>query len=190
MNVEREQVARSHLAHGERLLWSGQPRGGIRFRLADAFLVPFSLLWGGFAVFWEWGVLQTPAPGFFALFGVPFVLMGLYITVGRFFVDAWQRSKTTYFLTDQRAVILSGLFSTQMKSLPLRSMADFTFSERGDRSGTITFGSPSIFGSGMMVPGWPGAGRHQQPAFEMIEDVRLVHEQLRTAVIAAGGGGR
>ena len=53
MNYELEQAARSELARNEKLLWSGQPRGGIKFRAADALMIPFSLMWGGFAVFWE-----------------------------------------------------------------------------------------------------------------------------------------
>jgi hypothetical protein len=181
VNYELEQAARSQLARDEKLLWSGQPRGGIRLRAADALLIPFSLMWGGFAVFWEAGVLKDGAPGFFALWGVPFVLVGVYIIGGRFFVDAWQRARTYYALTNQRAIILSGIVSRQIKSLPLRTMSDITLSERPDGSGTITLGPSSGSYGWFAGSGWPGIGKFQPPAFEMIENVRQVHTMLRDA---------
>ena len=190
MNVELEMAARSYLSRDEKLLWSGQPRGGIQFRGSDIFMIPFSLMWGGFAFFWEFSVTRTGAPTFFTLWGVPFVLMGAYIIFGRFLADAWMRAKTQYFLTDQRVLIVSGILSSSVKSLPLRTLADFTFSERGDGSGTITLGSSNPPFGGFAIQGWPGSRRFQPPALEMIENARSVHEILRDAVAQASGQGR
>ena len=80
-----------YLGPGEKLLWSGQPEAGLKLRGSDAIVIPFSLMWAGFALFWEYSVLGTNAPLFFKLWGIPFVLVGLYMVVGRFFVDAWMR---------------------------------------------------------------------------------------------------
>ena len=185
MNFELEQAARSYLANGEKILWSGQPRGGIRLRASDAFAIPFSLLWCGFAVFWEYTVITSGATSFMVIWGIPFVGMGLYITVGRFFVDAWLRESTQYFITDDRVLIVQGIWSRDVKSLPLRSMSSIELSERSDGSGTITLGpSPSGFG-GFTVSGWPGSRRFQPPALELVENARQVHETLRTAVSAS-----
>jgi len=127
------------LSSGEKLLWSGQPRAGIRLRGSDAFVIPFSILWCGFAIFWESMVVREGAPVFMMLWGIPFVLVGLYIVFGRFIVDALTRRKTFYGITNERIVIISGLFSQEIKSLNLRTLTDVYLSERGDGSGTITF---------------------------------------------------
>ena len=164
------------LERGETSLWTGRPRQGIWFRPSDALMIPFSLLWGGFAVFWEVGVLSTPAPGFFAIWGIPFVLMGIYITVGRFFFDAWRRGRTSYALTSTRVVIRSG---GSLKSLTLNTLSDVTLNERADRSGTITFGAGASLMSTLSGAGWPGAP--QAPSFEGIPEARQVYAQIRAA---------
>jgi hypothetical protein len=99
--AETRHELQRELAPQEKLLWVGQPRQGLLLRSADLFLIPFSLLWGGFAVFWEASVVRTGAPFFFKLWGVPFVLVGIYIVFGRFFADARQRRRTFYGVTDQ-----------------------------------------------------------------------------------------
>lgn len=87
------------LRSDERVIWKGRPATGIRLRGSDAFMIPFSLLWCGFAIFWEVSALtiapSDKAVGFiFPLFGIPFVLAGLYFVFGRFIFDAKSREKT------------------------------------------------------------------------------------------------
>jgi hypothetical protein len=53
-------------------------------------------------------VLIGGVPLFFALWGIPFILVGSHLIFGRFLVDAKQRAKTTYGLTGERVVIVSG----------------------------------------------------------------------------------
>jgi hypothetical protein len=106
--IDPRALASDELRPGERLLWVGQSDPGRLFGARDAFLVPFSLLWGGFAIFWEVGVLTTGAPWFFALFGSVFVLIGLYLIVGRFFVKRHRKRTEVYAVTDRRAFITTG----------------------------------------------------------------------------------
>jgi hypothetical protein len=175
------------LDSGESLIWSGAPRQGMLLRASDAYMIPFSLLWGGFAIFWEAGVLRMngPTAGFMSIWGIPFVLIGLYMIVGRFFVDARIRAKTFYGLTNRRAIIISGLLSRTINSLPLRTLTDISLQERRDRSGTVLLGRPqpySSLGSGMR---WPGMSQYSTRAFEMIPNAKAVHDQLLEAQRAA-----
>lgn len=175
------------LDSGESLIWSGTPRHGLVLRPSDAFMVPFSFLWGGFAIFWEAGVLRMHGPNaaFMSVWGIPFVLAGLYLIVGRFFVDARMRARTFYGLTDRRAIIISGAFSRTINSLPLRTLTDISLQERSDRSGTILLGRPQPYSSWSSGMRWPGMSQYSTPAFEMIPNAKTVHDQLLAAQRAA-----
>lgn len=174
------------LDSGERLLWSGQPRRGLRLSSQDIFLIPFSLLWGGFAIFWEVSAIAMTAKAgpvgyVFPLFGLPFVFAGLYLIFGRFFVDAYLRERTFYGVTNERIIIVSGFFSRQIKSLQLRTLTDVSLTERGDRTGTITFGPTSPFNSFFGGSSWPGRSRVSSPSFDTIATAKDVYDVIRGA---------
>ncbi len=173
------QVILPLLGREERLLWSAQPRQGIFLRSTDAYLIPFSLLWGGFAFFWEATVLNSNGPVFFRLWGVPFVLVGIYLIVGRFFADAKLRSRTYYGLTTERIVIVSGFFSRTTKSLQLRTLSDVSLAESNGGLGTITFGTAAPWWAG--TGGWPGSRQQLSPSFESISAARDIYEKIRVA---------
>ena len=180
--VEPERQLRIELVNGERLLWCGIPKQGMLLRASDAVLIPFSFLWGGFAIFWELGVWTARAPFFFRLWGIPFVLVGLYLVAGRFFVDAITRSRTYYGVTDQRILIIGGFRSRQVKSLSMRGATEISLVERADQSGTITFGSGMVpAGFNAFGNGWPGSGARATPSFEGIKNARMVYELIRKA---------
>lgn len=186
MNLPSEPI-KKELGPGERILWSGQPRQGIYLRGADIMLVPFSVLWGGFAIFWEYSVITSPnAPLFMAFFGIPFVVIGLYLIFGRFVVEAKQRASTHYAVTTQRIIIVSGLFSHGVKSLNLRTLSDLSLSEGSSNYGSIFFGGGSPFS--FMFRGfssWPGMGSQLGPHFDQIQGARSVYETIRDAQQAA-----
>jgi hypothetical protein len=172
-----------NLSINELVLWSGAPRQGLMLRASDLLMIPFSLMWGGFAVFWEYSVFTSDAPLLFRLWGIPFVLVGLYMVAGRFVVEAWQRAYTDYAVTDERIIIRSGIFRRQMKSLNLRAMGEFSLTENGKGEGTIVFG---VSPAGNMFSGlasWPGV--EELPRFDTIPDARKVYEIIRNAHSAA-----
>ncbi|MGO9446655.1 MAG: hypothetical protein ACLPXB_18055 [Thiobacillaceae bacterium] len=121
------------------------------------------------------------APFFFAPFGIPFVLAGLYITVGRFFLDSYRRARTYYAVTDQRAIILSGLTNREVKRLSHQGLNDVSLNERSDGRGGITFGPANPLYSMWSGTAWPGIGKKLVPAFDLIPDVRRVYDLIRDA---------
>lgn len=177
-----------YLFQGERILWSGQPKQGIAFNRSDIIAIPFSLMWGGFAIFWNFGVWTSfPNTGtaddwFFKLWGLPFLAVGLYLIVGRFFYDAWVRKRSFYAVTNERVLILRSSGSSKLTSREIQSLPMLEFTESGDGTGTITFDSDdvgySIFGRNRGFGVWaPSATTNAQ--FFRIDNPRRVYELIR-----------
>lgn len=174
-------IVQQRLGPGERLLWAGQPVQGLRFTRSDVVMIPFSLLWGGFAIFWEISVILSGAPLIFCLWGIPFVIVGLYLIVGRFFVDAHRRARTFYGLTDRRALILEGRGPSRVVSLDHRDPGPMVLIEGRGGRGSIRFGSGTPQSARVNEISLPGARKQEVPTFEEIRDAREVHERIREA---------
>jgi hypothetical protein len=171
---------RDELNPGERIIWSGQPHQGFLLRPADALMIPFTIMWAGFAVFWEFSVTTSGAPFFFMLWGIPFVLVGLYMVFGRFIVDIAQRMATYYALTNERVIIISGLFNQNVKTLKLQKLPEINVSTRSNGKGTVTFGASHPMAWMYSGGGIPNMGRYNvAPSFEMIDDVKMVYQKIK-----------
>jgi hypothetical protein len=172
----------SRLLEREEILWSGRPATGLRLTGQDVFLIPFSLLWGGFAVFWEAAVLFAGGPTLFALWGIPFVLIGLYLIAGRFVVDAWVRSGTRYALTNKRILILRAAPFGKFTALNLDRVPEMNLSESANGRGTIRFGAQAQWwsGRGSNFSGW-SPSLDPAPQFIAIENARSVFDQIQRA---------
>lgn len=172
-----------YLFPGERVLWSGQPKQGVTLSARDTFLIPFSLVWCLFVIFWNVAVWSFPAasgggPGwFFRLWGVPFLLVGLYMVAGRFFHDARIRKNVFYAVTNQRILVLR---KAKITSLDIRRLPRLELTEHRDGTGTLAF-EASTFGpwGGMYGFSWwlPALGSAAQ--FFHIRDPRKVYELIR-----------
>lgn len=168
----------TRLLDGEQIQWSGRPGQGVLFTGRDWFLIPFSLLWFGFTIFWEAMVLRGKAPGFFALWGVPFILAGLYFTVGRFVVDAWLRRNTRYALTNRRILIVRSAPFARVVSVSLDRLPDMQLNERPDGSGTIRFGQPAPYWVQGSFGGWTPA-TDPTPQFIAIDNAQSVFDRIQ-----------
>lgn len=173
MRFQDERTIMRYLLPAESLMWFGKPATGLIFRKSDFFLIPFSLAWGGFALFWEFMAYKSGAPIFFLLFGGVFVVVGLHMIFGRFFYDAVLRKNTIYAFTGERLLRLTGKTMTawNVKDLPQASLRLLP-----DRSGTISFG-------GIMIPGFSRttAARFAPPVLERIPAASDVFGLIQSA---------
>jgi len=125
------------LAPGEEILWQGQPRSTIDWSglltpttLGGVVFTGFSLFWMGMAFAMTAGT-GAPFPfNIFPVFGLPFLLVGLWMLGGRLVLDAWMRGRSWYTLTDQTAFIARDVFGRKtLDSWPLRDIERITLEE-------------------------------------------------------------
>lgn len=103
------------LAHDEEILWQGRPSGRLRIPPGHLPKAIFGLVYALFAVVWISLALTIAADttggiGFlFPLFGLPFVLIGLWMMIGIPVWNAILRRNSFYTLTNRRGFIGSDL---------------------------------------------------------------------------------
>ncbi len=185
-------LLKPHLFADERLFWAGQPKQGLVCSGRDVFLIPFSLLWGGFALFWNLQVWSFPATGpgqpdwFFRLWGLPFLIVGIYLIIGRFIHDAALRKNTVYGVTDQRVLVIRGLTSGKLSSLDIGRLPKLDLTEHKDGTGTIDFegNEQTIWGNGGFGYWTPAMSSTKR--FFQIGNPRDVYQLVRKQAHASG----
>lgn len=189
-NARRDipQLFKTDLQEDEKIVWSGQPEPSW-FSAADIFLIPFSLLWGGFAFFWEGSVLSiflnNPKAGgsiFMVLWGIPFVLIGSYMIFGRFFYQRWAQKNTFYALTNQRVIILSTSRGRSTQALFLDNLPAISKMVNKKGIGTLVFGGDPLllgrFGPAASIAITSNRRTPALPAFTNIKDVDKVYDLI------------
>jgi hypothetical protein len=156
LTLDEQHLLNDELVTGEALLWTGKPNRRVIFHASDWYMVPFSLLWGGFAIFWEAGVSGVgPWAGkgspwsFGMLWGIPFVVIGQYMIWGRFFYTAWKKGRILYGLTTQRLIVLLRPPQAKVISRFLENVPGIEKEIRPDGIGTLKFGEIApLYGRG------------------------------------------
>lgn len=159
------------LGRDERLLWTGAPEPGFKFKLVDVPAVAFGLLFAGIG-----GMIALENLPFGFL--IPHFWVGLYVAFGRFVVDRIVRSSTSYAVTDQRAIVVRTWPTRKTTSLPLALLSKIELTEHRDGSGTIRLHSHQDED----LPKRPPFGSfspRQGPAFEYVVRPHEVMALLR-----------
>ena len=112
-----------YLERDEKLIWQGAPATGLRFSTSGLGLSVFGFFFMSFSMVWVVMAFSmgggTGAEKLFPLFGVPFVLVGLWLVAGHWFFDAYKRKYARYALTNKRAIIARAHFKRRMESYPI-----------------------------------------------------------------------
>jgi hypothetical protein len=126
------------LSADERLVWLGQPRLDLAVRPAY-FLVPFGVLFTGFALLWMVGAIFITF-GIMAPCGLPFIAVGVALLVSPIWLRALAR-KTVYALSDRRAIIWqpSWFGRITVQSFTASGLGQMSRAERPDGSGDLVF---------------------------------------------------
>jgi hypothetical protein len=170
-------IVRPQLLPNERIVWEGRPYTGMIFRPTDIFLIPFSLIWGGFALFWNVSAWNNSDLSF-KLFGLPFLIVGFYVIFGRFLIDMGLRRNLTYFVTNKRILVERRSTGSNTKSLDINRLPALELDERSDGSGAIRFGTSGGWLTGNNFGMWQPTF-DPTPQFIRISNVRFVYEIIQ-----------
>jgi hypothetical protein len=177
---EIDQTLNTQLDPGEGLLWSGAPnpaRMALSALPATVVGVPFT----GFAAFWIFTAFtmtsksgsSPPGPWvLFPLFGIPFLVIGL----GMLTAPLWAflaAARTLYAVTNRRAMIVSRVFSTSVRSYMHADIHDLQRVERAGGEGDVFFANRDILTRN-------GGVVRRRIGFLGIPDVRSVEQLIRS----------
>lgn len=118
-------------------------------------------MWGGFATFWEISVLSNHHARntiLFPVWGIPFVLIGLYLIIGRFFVRRWTLKNTSYAVTNRRVLAMTPSFRGGRRESAVWLQSYPQIDKRGGRNrrGTLFIGGSGLGPRSLLPdPGWP-----------------------------------
>jgi len=173
INYELEEQLKPFLITGEKLLWTGTPKKGILLKPSDWFMIPFSIFFLGFSLVWELSVWVVDASPVFKIAGIPFILVGVYILIGRFFTDARKRATTIFGLTPDRVMIKTSLFSKSVQSLHIKKLSGVTIVMHAPKNGgTFRFEKPYLNKQD------PPTSINNTPALEFIDDAQEVYSKI------------
>lgn len=177
-NTEADKQWQNELLEGEKLLWTDRAGTGIRFVLRDIILIPLGIIFFTGSLIWE-AIVLLGMPFLykigFSLIGIPFILLGLYLSIGRFWIDSKRRTKTFYALTPKRVIIKLIGNSTIVEVFNINTLSAMEISEKPDGSGTIKLDSDPAYYSA-----WKTGYTYRKTAWaiESVQNIRSIYNLI------------
>lgn len=177
---ESNQIVTRQLMSGETLLWSGRPRQGLIYGPMDLLAIPAAVAGIGIAWVFIQSVTGIGTWLTYLIFGA-FCLQIAFYAFGRHIIDLFYRRHACYGVTNQRAIIISGIFNRRTTTVNFKYLSDFSFGENNDGSGTILFGPKPPTSTWRTQRLELFFNKRDYEEFRLIPDVRKVYEIISRA---------
>lgn len=161
--------AENSLMEGEEILWRGKPGTKRLLTRDDIFMLPFSIMWGGFSIgvtvlLLVNGQLSNLPPIFFI-----FPIIGVYLLFGRFLHRWWRLKNTEYVITNRRLFIIR---HSHAVTISANNLPPMKIIQRRNGGGTIQF----VIDTGRA---WNSlSSPYGEYALENLADVQLVRRTI------------
>ncbi|MDZ4818881.1 MAG: hypothetical protein SGJ20_07910 [Planctomycetota bacterium] len=173
-------LVEGEIDQGEKILWVQQPIASRMARNAWP-IVLFGIPWTAFALFWTGGALfmgGNPGlgEGLFALFGLPFILIGAGMLSSPYWMARKARG-SVYVLTDHRAILFDAGIrgAVTICSFEPVKLNDLRRTQYPDGSGDLIFKQDVRYNN-------DGERKHSPVGFIAVPDVKRVEELVRALV--------
>lgn len=179
-DMTKEKLKQEYL-NNEELLWFGKAEAPAYFSRADWLLIPLTLIIGGIMLMYVYSSIVMMVRGqsiSFALSGITFLLIGLYLIFGRIWYRHKRIKRLVYAVTSERVIVLDTLRAVITLSLPLPEVLprvtknDLLLNERN-------FFADFVYGLGLDV--FFHNLITETPAFIGIKEPELVKQMITSA---------
>ena len=178
--MTKEEIQKKYF-HDETVLWSSCPDALSYFVRADIFLLPLSLLAGGFLLsnaYLSFILMLRGQSMAFSLSGITCLLIGIYLLIGRIWYRHKRLSKNIYFVTERRIFVFNTLRDSVILDMPIEEvqpecMPNTLYLGRKTLGGDVAYGlGLDIFFHNFI---------HESPAFYAISNPESVKKQIHRA---------
>lgn len=143
-NFDLQLEIKPYLDGRESLLWCDKPVKKIIFTLNDVFTTLFGIFWLAFSLFWVFSAYmatsETTGPSkIFPLFGIPFVLVGVYLLFFRHIVSYFKRKNIIYALTEKRVLVVHFGRSKYVQEYKYEHISNISLKTNENDVGSIYF---------------------------------------------------
>ena len=189
MYYELYEQFKDELVSGEEMLWSGKPGLSILSSRGTVFMLLFGIFWLGFSLFWEFGAIVAYLESgviIFPIFGIPFVIIGLFLVFGLPVYMRHKKKNTVYAVTSKRLIIIT--YKRRDKDVQttfIKDIKGINKTVKRNGVGTIVFGNnPALaymgVNSGMIRYGGAYGPYYGEmcPVFYDISDAEQVYKMV------------